>query len=235
MWGMKQHRFFIDHSALRGSRVHITDGDVVKQITRVFRMKTGDSIIVLDNMGMEYEVKIDEIGREIQGAVIKKQKNEHEPKLSITLYQSLCKKDKFEWILQKGTEVGITSFVSVIAEHSEKLGFNKERMEKITREAAEQSERGIIPSLGDPITLESAIQGVKGDSIVLDRSGENIKNYTLSAISHTLNIFVGPEGGWSEQELKVTRDKGMRIISLGSRVLRTETAGMIAAAILLNR
>lgn len=246
---MKLHRFFINPEAISGNRVIVTDKEVVSQMTKVLRLKTGDDLILLDGSGKEYRTVIKSLSHSvIEGEVIEVFENRNEPEFKITLYQALCKKDKFEWILQKGTEVGISEFVPVVTERTEKLGLNIERAEKILKEAAEQSERGIIPKLVEIQTLDEAMKNkeaptqgrspdkiIGSEKIILDKSGENIKALRLSLFTFRLNVFVGPEGGWTEQELKTAKENGAKIISLGPRVLRTETAGMIAAAILLNK
>ncbi len=214
----------------------MTNKEALNQLKKVLRIDTGDNLILLDNSGKEYLVKVENISKEVlKGVVEDVKENQNEPELKITLYQAICKKDKFEWVLQKGTEVGISGFVPMITERTEKLGLNRERLEKVLKEAAEQSERGIIPKLGDAQNFEDIIKNVPENKIVLDKSGESMKNYSLTANRYTLSLFVGPEGGFTEQELELAKNYGAKIISLGKTVLRTETAGLVTAAILLNK
>jgi len=214
----------------------LTNKEALNQLKKVLRIDTGDNLILLDNSGKEYLVKVENISKEVlKGVVEDVKENQNEPELKITLYQAICKKDKFEWVLQKGTEVGISGFVPMITERTEKLGLNRERLEKVLKEAAEQSERGIIPKLGDAQNFEDIIKNVPENKIVLDKSGESMKNYSLTANRYTLSLFVGPEGGFTEQELELAKNYGAKIISLGKTVLRTETAGLVTAAILLNK
>ena len=232
---MKLYRFFIEPKAICGSEVILEDKNSVNQIRKVLRLKIGDGVLFLDNSGKEYKSVIKQFGdSEIKLEIIEVLKNKNEPELKITLYQALCKKDKFEWVLEKGTEIGISVFVPMITERTEKLGLNRERAEKILKEAAEQSERGMIPKLAEPQNFEEAFRQTYGEKILLDRSGENIKTYALRPTGYALNVFIGPEGGWTENELQVAKENGVKIISLGPRVLRTETAGLVVAAILLN-
>jgi 16S rRNA (uracil1498-N3)-methyltransferase len=233
---MKLHRFFIAPSLIRGKEIVATDKDLINQLKNVLRLKNGDEVLFLDGSGKEYKTVIKQLSNSVIDAeIVETLENKNEPELKITLYQSLCKKDKFEWILQKGTEVGISAFAPIITERTEKTGLNVERAEKILKEAAEQSERGIIPKLFEIEKFGEVIKRIEGEKILLDRSGENIKTYTLIANRYTLSLFVGPEGGWTEEELKLAKNSGAKIISLGPRVLRTETAGMVSAAILLNK
>ena len=243
----KLHRFFIDEDLYGDGDITLTDEEFVIQIKKVLRLKNGDSVLLLDNSGKEYEVKIKDFNNSgVEVEVVNISENKNEPELKITLYQSLCKKDKFEWVLQKGTEIGVTKFIPVIANRSEKLGLNKDRADRILKEAAEQSERGIIPKLLEIQEFEEALkeaptQGrspdriVGSEKIILDQSGEDIKNYKLVASRQSLSVYVGPEGGFTENELLLAKESGAKIVSLGSRVLRTETAGMVAVAILLNK
>ena len=234
---MKLHRFFINPNSIQGESIFLDDPETIDQIKKVLRLKTGDEVLFLDGSGKEYRTAIKEIGNSvIKGEVIESLQNQNEPELKITLYQALCKKDKFEWILQKGTEVGISEFVPVITERTEKLGLNRERADKILKEAAEQSERGIIPKLLETQNFEDMIKNAVWEKIILDKSGEKISSRLSSVVGRksNVNLFVGPEGGWTEQELKISKESGAKIISLGPRVLRAETAGIIAAAILLN-
>lgn len=235
---MKLQRFFIDPGVINGKEIILSDKDTVNQIKKVLRFRVGDNAVFLDGFGKEYISVIKEISNlVIKGEIIENRQNQNEPELKITLYQALCKKDKFEWVLQKGTEIGISEFVPIITERTEKLGLNVERAEKILKESAEQSERGIIPKLLEIKKFVEIISNLPKDNqiILLDRSGKNIKHFSLSSFHFPLNIFVGPEGGFSESELKSAKEAGVKIVSLGSRVLRTETAGLVAAAILLNK
>lgn len=235
---MKIHRFFINPESVKGSEIILEDKDSVSQIKKVLRLKIGDGVLFLDNSGKEYKSVIKQLSDSaINLEVIEVLENKNEPELKIILCQAVCKKDKFEWVLEKGTEAGISAFMPVISERTEKLGLNRERAEKILREAAEQSERGIIPKLSEAQKFSEAILSLPKDEdiILLDKSGENIKTFNFSHPALKLNIFVGPEGGWTENELRIASENRARIVSLGSRVLRTETAGLVAAAILLNK
>lgn len=234
---MKLQRFFIKPENILEKQVTIADRDILNQIKRVLRLRVGERVIFLDDTGKEYESEITELNPEsLKAEVLSAAENQNEPKLKITICQALCKKDKFEWILQKGTEVGVSGFVPVLAGRSEKTGLNFERAEKILKEASEQSERGIIPKLAEIQKFEDALKSAKGEKIFLDKSGTSVKDFLPSSVAgQVLNIFIGPEGGWTDAELASAKGSGAKIISLGGLVLRTETAGPVAAAILLNK
>lgn len=240
---MKRHRFFIDPRIIQGRYARIEDGSVCAHIARVLRLKPGEEIVLLDGLGFEYSARLTRVSiHEISAEILHRQMNKNEAELKVTLYQALIKKDKFEWVLQKCTEVGVVNFVPVRAARSEKTGLNEARAAKVLKEAAEQSERAIIPELEEVRTFEAALKrAVTPDAptIVLDVNGEPIARAATAHSRFTLNIFVGPEGGWDETELEAVRKLAregypIEIVGLGPRVLRAETAGLVAAGIVLN-
>src|SRR3989344_4831830 len=161
---MRFHRFFIGPEAIRGNEVVLEDKNLVNQIKKVLRLKIGDGVLFLDNSGKEYKSAIKQLSdSEIRFEVIEVLENKNEPELKIVLCQSLCKKDKFEWVLEKGTEAGISALAPIITERTEKLGLNRERAEKILKEAAEQSERGVIPKLLDMQKFNEVILSLPKD------------------------------------------------------------------------
>lgn len=241
---MKRHRFFIDPRAVQGRFAYIEDALTCGQIAKVLRLKSGDEVVLLDGLGFEYAARLVSVGaRKAHAEIIHRQMNKNEPELKIALYQSLVKKDKFEWVLQKCAEVGVASFVPVVAARSEKTGFNAERMRRVLKEAAEQSERGIIPELAEPRGFAEVLRKTATPdtpTMLLDGTGEPIAGARTVHAQFTLNIFVGPEGGWDLSELDAARalmreGYPLEIVNLGPRVLRTETAGLVAAGIVLNR
>lgn len=241
---MKIHRFFVPPQMLVGRIVRLTDPDLVKQIGRVLRLASGEEIIFLDGDGFEYISRIIKVLKnEIQIEIMKRQANANEPELKITLYQSLIKKDNFEVSLQKCTEVGVSRFVPVISERSEKKGVNMDRARKVIMEASEQSGRGIVPELSDQLDYRLALsRATAGDgrTIILNSDGEPISSYLAGRRLSSLNIFVGPEGGFSDIEIDLVRElarsgRSVDIVSLGRLTLRAETAGVVASGIILNK
>lgn len=221
-------------------KIVIRDRDILHQINKVLRMRVSDKFIVLDNGGFEYLCALENLDENIASArITEKRKNAAEPELFVALYQSLPKKmELFEWVLQKGTEIGVSAFVPLITEHTERREITKrDRLKKILREAAEQSERGKIPSLSEPIDFEKAIaENFDGISIILHSRG----NY--SSLSSKLpeiktarkcRIFIGPEGGFSGKEIEQAQKTGFAVASLGPRILRTETAAVVVAGLML--
>lgn len=232
------HHFFVEPSAIRKNTFSITNQELLHQLTKVLRVKTGEKLILLDDAGMEFEVEISQIlPREISGKIIESRENKNEPLKNAILYQALPKKmPLFELVLQKCTEIGIKKFIPLVTEHTERRDFsNKERLLKILKGAAEQSQRGYIPQLENPIAFGNAIARIPKDcGLVFDASGvsfADVKNDLLQL--NEIRIFIGPEGGFSKKELANAKNHGLKIISLGPRSLRTETAGMVCASLFI--
>ncbi|MBI4995030.1 16S rRNA (uracil(1498)-N(3))-methyltransferase [Candidatus Peregrinibacteria bacterium] len=234
-------RFFLNPENFTENTVTLTDINILHQILRVLRMHTGDQCVFLDNSGLEFLSKITELNeKKAVAKILEKRKNACEPEIFVILFQAMPKKPElFELVLQKGTEIGVSAFVPLITERTEREQLSKrDRLEKIIREAAEQSERGKTPSLSEPIIFEKAVMEIfDGISIILHSRG-NWPNLSskLAKIktAKKCRIFIGPEGGFSEKEIKFAEQKGFFICSLGSRILRTETAAIVAGGLVLN-
>lgn len=238
---MTIHRFFIDEGSIRNGKVFIEDFEIVKQISFVLRLRIASQVIFLDNKGSEYIVSLTKFTKKsIEGEIISKNQNKNESDIKVNLYQSITKKlDTFELILQKTTELGVSKFIPVICHNSQKDFLpKKERLVRIIKEAAEQSERGILPQLENEINFEKAVEIALKDEKALnlfcyERGGINL-NKILSVLSRNsagqfsvLNVFIGPEGGFTDEELKLIKScEKFTIISLGPRILRTETAAI---------
>jgi 16S rRNA (uracil1498-N3)-methyltransferase len=180
-------------------------------------------VVLFNGSGFEYECVISFISnREAKLEVVSK-KPSIIPNTNITLYQSLIKKDNFEWIAEKATELGVAKIVPVVSERSEKKNINEERLKKILIEASEQCGRGDVPELGEIVDLEDAIQSAE-NIIIFDKGGDPVENTFEVAAS----IFIGPEGGWSEKEINMFKERGAHICSLGPLTLRAETAAIVA-------
>lgn len=214
-----------------------------QQITKVLRLKRGDKIIVLDNRGMEYGVLLEQmISREVVGNILSRQESRGEPKLKITLYQALLPREKFELVLAKGTEVGIDRFVPIetkrcLIKKNQYQG-KVDRWRRILQEASEQSERGIIPELEEALDFEQAIKEALKDGLVLvacERDPRELLSEVLKSQENLekVSIFIGPEGGFETQEFELAKKMGARLISLGPRIFKSETAGLVLSSLLL--
>ncbi len=240
------HRFFVNPTQITSQTVALLD-DQARQIADVLRLRVGERIGVLDNAGWLYEVGLTAVSRKrVVGEILGKTAVVSEPTTYITLFQSVLKRDKFEWVLQKGTEIGISRFVPVVTERSvaQNVKENKyDRWQRILTEAAEQAERGIVPELAEACSLTEALAAAQTADLALvawaREAGEG--NGRLSTLLTPLKqqpaphiaLFIGPEGGFSPAEIEQAQQANVRPITLGPRILRTETAAMVAAAFIL--
>ncbi len=237
-------RFFTGQENI-GDKEVVLEGQQAHQIYNVLRKKAGEHIIVLDNHGFEYEIELKTIKKEkITGQIEEKRKAGGEPNVEITLYQSLLSRDKFEWVLQKCTEVGVNRFVPIVTERSivrqESIKANKiKRWRRIIQEAAEQSARGRIPELEKAVSFEEAIAMLDVfDYKIMTHTqghGKSLRQYLKNSNKKTKSValFIGPEGGFTENEVQTAKKNDIALISLGQRILRTETAAVVASSLIL--
>ena len=237
------HRFFVDPTQLTTTTVTLS-ADQARQISSVLRMKAGEKIMVLDNQGWLYEVVLTSVQRkQAAGKIVGKTAVSTEPKTQLTLFQSILKRDKFELVLQKGTEVGVSRFVPVITERSQAQSVkdNKyDRWQRILTEAAEQSERGKVPKLETAVSFTNALQLAQTCDLALLAGAREKEGHLKPALlplkqnpSPTIALFIGPEGGFSSAELDLAFANNITPITLGSRILRTETAAIVAASLII--
>jgi 16S rRNA (uracil1498-N3)-methyltransferase len=237
---MRFHRFFIDEQLRNKSDITLFDDAIIHQLKDVFRFHTGDKLILLDNSGYEYISEISLLAKgkaEIKIVDSSMSENLPEKTTEVWLLAALVKKDNFEWILEKCTEIGVSHFVPVVSARSEKKDLNQERAEKIIREAAEQSGRGIMPVLHEVMSFEDAISEAQKENVHLASfhvEGEIFTHEIREKLikNKRLGILIGPEGGWSEKEIEFLKEKNIPIYSLGKQILRAETAAAITSALL---
>ncbi|MEA1958368.1 MAG: RsmE family RNA methyltransferase [Chloroflexota bacterium] len=234
-------RFFIPRQAIDRDKVTLK-GDIVHQVRDVLRMKSGDRILVLDDSGWEYEVVLNQVDRDRVAGTICDSVEIAETDIKITLYQAMLKSDKFEFVLQKCTEIGVSTFIPIVSERcvarqtgAKKLG----RWNKILTEAAEQSGKGKLPRLCSVTTFQQACQLIEGFSMIFlsEVSAPGLRQILHDNYSpeiHTgVNIFVGPEGGFSPSEVQTAQTRGIMPVTLGKSILRSETAGLVASTAIL--
>jgi 16S rRNA (uracil1498-N3)-methyltransferase len=240
------HRFFISAELLQEKHVVLT-GPQAHQINDVLRMKAGDSIIVLDNTGYEYIVTLMRVERrQVIGEVVNQRKSEAEPRTRITLYQSLLAREKFELVLQKCTEVGVSHFVPIVTQRSlirQPQAITPKKMSRwqsIITEAAEQSGRGKIPTLESPLLFRDTLAGLDDFDCCLVGSAVGNEADLRNILPHgdirpvRIALLIGPEGGFTDEEIAEACGRGAKAFSLGKRILRTETAAIVASALILH-
>jgi 16S rRNA (uracil1498-N3)-methyltransferase len=236
------HRFFVSPDQIIRGRVRFRP-DQAHQIGRVLRLGTGDDVVALDGAGRAYTVTLDEVTRQgAAGRITAEADAGGEPRAHLTLYQSLLKRDKFEWVLQKGTEIGVSRFVPVLTRRTlvrdaETVTPEKRaRWERIITEAAEQSGRGRRPELAAPLEMVAAIDEVAGRGLIAWEApgGAGLGAALAGWDGEPLALFIGPEGGYETAEIEAAAARGIMPVTLGPRILRTETAALVAAALVLH-
>ena len=241
---MSTQRFFIPDNHFQAQRIILPDA-MQNQLRRVLRLNAGDRIIVLDSQGYEYQVRlIENSDGFFEGEILSRQMNHAEPACQLTLYISLTQREKFELILQKGTEVGVTVFQPFISQRSlvqdgKALDKKRARWEKILQEAAEQCGRGRVPALLPLLGLQAALDVAAREHALtlvawVDEHSIDLGDVLAGfAGKGSIGLFVGPEGGFDEVEIGLMQRAGLHTFSLGPRILRMETAAMLAPALVL--
>ena len=226
------HRFFLDPHQLQGATARIT-GEDVAHMARVLRLRAGELVTLCDGAGTDYEARLRSLGKEeILLDVLSSRPSRGEPRHRVTLYQGLPKAGKMELILQKSVELGLYSLVPVLAQRSVvKLTpkeFEKKRVryQRVAYEAAKQARRGMVPQVR-PLAAFS-------DAVLARHEAVSLKAVLQShGDALDIGLVVGPEGGLERSEVAALTAAGGHCLSLGPRILRTETAGMAALAMIL--
>ena len=232
------HRFYFPDQ-LDKEIIMVKDRAMAHQMRDVLKLRRGDKVSFFNDKpeyaGHDFigEVKNIESGL-INFMFREKIENRNESSKKLILYQSLIKKDKFEWVLGKATEVGVSEIIPVMSARSEKKSVNMERCGVILKEAAEQSGRAIIPKLHAVFSFDRAVShaGSSGAKTYFASFAEK-ENMARGAGDRQINLFIGPEGGWEERELFAAGRANFETISLGRLTLRSETAAVTASYILL--
>lgn len=243
------YRFFVDEDQvdMEGKKVHITGSDV-NHIKNVLRMKPGEEILVSTGNDLEYTCKIETLcSEEILAAVSRVQEAGRELPSKIYLFQGLPKSDKMELIIQKAVELGVYEIIPVETKRCVvKLDAKKEasklkRWRGIAESAAKQSKRMIIPQIHPVMKYSQAIEyaekiDVKMIPYELAENMEHTRSF-LEKIEpgQSIGVFIGPEGGFAPEEVELALENQVEPVTLGRRILRTETAGMTVLSILMYR
>ncbi len=227
------HRFIIPNALTPGKMV-LTDHQLVHQIKDVLRFRVGEKIIISNGAGKEAEVEILELDKkQMMVSVSSVRDNKAETARQVTLYCAILKKENFEWVIQKVVEVGVKKIVPVVTARTVKTALNLARLKKIAKEAAEQSGRGVVPVVEAPVELEKVVKNLPDNqaNIFCHFDGEKVGS---EDIKEATGIWIGPEGGWTEEEVRLAREKGFKVVSLGSTILRAETAATVGSFVAVN-
>ena len=238
------YRFYIGQDQIQEDEIHILDSDV-NHIRNVLRLEPGDWLVACDGEGTDYVCRIQSLSPDdVTLSIEKKQESGTELDTRITLFQGIPKKDKMEFIIQKCVELGVTKIVPVDTDRAVvKLDAKKEEAKRkrwygISESAAKQSKRTVIPQIQMPLSWKQALEEAKELDVVLvpyeNERGMEATREIFRSIPEgaSIGVMIGPEGGFSPEEI-AQLDKDMHRISLGRRILRTETAGMATLSMLI--
>jgi len=242
-------RFFLHPEQIIEGAVTFSE-DLSKQIRKVLRLDVRkDAVIVLDNSGWEYLVQLDGTeGNLVTGHIMDKQQGREEPFIRLSLAYSLARREKIELIVQKGTELGITKFFPYVSSRSlvQELKTNRarqDRLESISREASEQSLRAKLPVMLPVSSYEEMLKQTYNHDLkliawegtaIVKRICADTLHPLINADHKSLVLLIGPEGGFSAEEVKLAEEYGFQQISFGNSILRMETACIAGSAILRN-
>ena len=238
------HRFFVPAEAIQGTTVRLPR-DVSRQMRRVLRLRPGDTIAVFDGTGSEYTARIAVLDREgAQAEVLAASSPQMEPSTRITLCIAIVKPDRMELAFEKCTELGAARFVPVITERVQggaaaaPSDRRLARWRRIVREAAEQSGRLVVPEVQPTAQLVDAVTATaaEGPALLLyeGEEGTGIGGALSGLRPAALSLFVGPVGGFTPAEVDAAMQAGASVVSLGRRVLRSETAAIAALAAVMS-
>ena len=226
-------RFWIDRP-LDGSDVRLPDY-LARQVSTVLRMKPGDRVALFDGSGSEWIGELTAGGKSASVRLIEKRDGPSGPRRRVTLCQALLKGERMEWVLQKGTELGVEAFQPVLTERVvARKSETPERWRRIVIEAAEQCGRTDVPAVHPPVSLDAALGGDGAHVFCWEGEGSaTLWEQIAGGAPERLRLHVGPEGGFSDSEAERARERGVAVVSLGPLILRAETAAVAASALLL--
>ncbi|NMC54943.1 MAG: 16S rRNA (uracil(1498)-N(3))-methyltransferase [Chloroflexi bacterium] len=239
------HRFFLPPQNFSAGTVFFTE-ETAFQMHRVLRLKPGQFVVALDGQGREVEVRLESLSsREASGSIVRETAARGEPRFALTLLLALTQREKFEWMLQKCTELGAAHFVPVICARSlqqdgKDAEKKLERWRRIVKEAAEQSRRGVVPVVSQPVLFSwLAASTEPGPSLKLiaweaeeARSLADVLRASGDGYARG-QVLIGPEGGFEPAEVTAAAASGFQPFSLGRRILRMETAAITCTALLM--
>lgn len=204
---------------------------MLHQWNNVLRFRPGQQVILFDGVMHDRLYKIDELKKDEAHLLHITDFERKVPKRNVYLLWSLLKKDKNDWVLQKATELGVSHFLPLIADRSEKTGFNPERAERIVIEAVEQCGRSDIPTVREPMHVTTAIEQLQGKiTLYVCEQGDGAESGEQKTENDDIGVLVGPEGGWSDDEKELFKEKGIEHLNLHDFTLRAETAALAAIA-----
>ena len=232
--------FYIEKTDINENIATIS-GEEAQHISRVLRMKKGDEVTLCDGEGMFYEAVLSDFSdKTVTAEILSSRRAETEPNVQVTIFQGVPKNPKLETIIQKLTEIGAVRLVPVDTKRCvAKLDKeNKvDRLRKIAREAAKQSKRGIVPEVLSPVSFKEAVKMASEADLALipyeEEREMSLKKALQGKAPKTVSVMIGPEGGFDGEEIKLAMESGITRVTLGKRILRTETAPLTVCSAIL--
>ena len=231
------YHFFVSEEQINGENAYI-EGSDVNHIANVLRMKPGEELLISVRGDWDYLCKIVDIETDRVNLKVLESMEQRELPVNITLLQGIPKSDKLEMIIQKAVELGVSEIIPVKTKRvvvkidEKKVDTKVNRWNAIAESAAKQSKRSIVPKVYEPMSIDNALEIVKDFGVKLipyeNADGIDKTRKILDSMDKTKNIavFIGPEGGFEESEVEIIKNSGFEVITLGKRILRTETAGL---------
>ena len=220
--------------------LHIITGENARHISRSLRMKCGEELTICDSRGVRHDCVIESIDSDsVTVRVVSSKRCENEPDRKVTLYQALTKREKMEWIIQKAVELGVTEIVPVMTARCVSRPDDKsmkkklERWNKIALQAAMQSRRGIVPKVSALITFGEAAKQSGKTAVVCYELGGCPLGEAPQLSGGDISLFIGSEGGFEQSEVNLLLANGGTAVTLGSRILRAETAPLAALSVIM--
>lgn len=231
---MRLHRFYIEQPL--GEELVVVEKELVHQWISVFRYKSGDEVILFSstNVGVDYIYSISSASKTEVALSFVSQKKNIIPARNITLCMAVVKKDTFENVVRYATELGVSKIIPILASHSEKKNLNMKRLGAIIKESVEQSGRGDLPDIMEITPFKEAFGDLNGSvSVFMSLNGESAHSFINKlATNEAVTVWIGPEGGWTDDEEIYAKEKGAKLIKLTDTVLRADTASICALSTL---
>lgn len=233
---MRLHRFYYQFSP-SDKKLIIKDKELIHQLRNVLRVQKGQEINFF-NESIEKKGVVSFVSKDILEVILKEEINGFkEPEIFVSLFASLLKRENFEFLVEKATEIGVKEIYPLICKRTVKLNFKEERIKRIIKEASEQCGRKSLPIIYSPLKFEEAIELSKNKpTFFFDLKGKEIKELLkeFSEKPKEVNLFIGPEGGWEDQEKKLAEKNNFLIVKISDLVFRSETAGIIGSYLLTH-
>ena len=228
---MKIHRFIGDFDLDRDV-IQITNQELVHQMSRVLRPQVGALVTISDGMGVEVDAEISDISKNNVTLTSHGKRAGLKLKNNVHLYLCVIKRNLFELAVEKATECGVTSITPIVSDKTETKNLAFNRLNVIAKEASEQCGRSTVPTINESIDLETALTRAMGTKIFCSIDGEEVNKIKDN---DEYSIFIGPEGGWSNNDLELAHKYDAIITTLGLTTLRAETAAIISTYLFANK